>query len=213
MTRDELGRRLAARIADGVCWVSEAPIPVFEESSDGAAEISCTWPSEAASGATGVAFRLDKMGFPFLRQRKAVDWLLLLHFTDGSIDAHLIECKRTVGADQWREIKLQMASSVTRGLALAGALGVQIRRFHAYTAYRNDRLSTHRSPDPVFIRLPIGPGAVAREEPAETRGARLGQLDWEAAEILLEGVSPRVSHVRVPLDPGTGSGQVELSVG
>jgi hypothetical protein len=205
VTREELARRLAARIEDGFCWVSEAPIEVFEETAGGEARVTCTLSSEGVC----LVFRLDEVGFPFLRQRKAVDWLVLLHVLDGSIDAHLIECKRTVSSGSWREIKSQMASSVTRGLALAGALGAQIRRFHCYTAYRNDRLST----DPVFARLPLGPGAVARAEPAETRGARLGHLDWEATEIVLEGMDTRVSHQRVPLDPVTGVGQVELSAG
>lgn len=206
MTRDDLAQRLLARIADGFCWVSEEPVEVFEESAEGEARVTCTRPG----GGLYLVFHLDDVGFPFLRQRKAVDWLLFVHDAEGAIDAHLIECKRTVNPSKWREIKEQMASSVTRTRALAGALGVEIRRFHGYTAFRNDRLSTRTAPDPVFTRLPLGPGAVARAEPAETRTARLGQLDWEAAEIAIGGVDAPVQHRRVPLDPASGVGQAEL---
>jgi hypothetical protein len=207
--RDQLANMLASRIADGVCWVSEAPIDIFEEASDGEAHVTCTF----APGSVGVFFRLEGMGFPYLRNQKSVDWLVLLHHTDGALDAHLVECKRTVNAQTWRKTKDQMASSVTRCLALAGALGAEIRRFHGYTAYRNDKLSAPRSPDPVFSRLPLGPGAVAREEPTETREARVGQRDWQAADILLEGFDTPVTHRRVLLDPSSGIGNVELFVG
>jgi hypothetical protein len=207
VTRDNLARRLAARIADGVCWVSEEPVDVFEEASGGEARITCAF----AAGEVGLIFRLDEMSFPFLRQKAAVDWLVLLHLPDGAFDAHLVECKRTVTWRKWHEIKGQMASSITRCRALAGALGGEIRRFHGYTAYRNDRLSTPRSPDPVFSRLPLGPGAVAQEEPAETREARAGHLDWEAGDLRLEGVGAVVPHRRVQLDPLSGVGSVVLS--
>ena len=206
MTRGDLVQSLAARIAYGVCWVSEDPVVLYEEALEGEARVTCALPP----GRIGLVFRLDRVGFPFLRQKASVDWLVLLHLPDGSLDAHLVECKRTVDAGRWRETRGQMASSVTRCLALAGALGGTIRRFHGYTAYRNERLSPPRSPDPVFARLPVGPGAVAREEPAETREARVGQLDWETDEIHLEGAGAPVPHQRVPLDPGSGVGRVDL---
>lgn len=208
MKRDQLASMLASRIAEGICWVSEDPIEIFEEASTGEAHVGCTF----SPGSVGVFFRLDMVGFPFLRQKKSVDWLVLLHHPDGSLDAHLVECKLTVNAQSWHKTKDQMASSVTRCLALAGALGAEIRRFHGYTAYRNDRLSAPRSPDPVFSRLPLGPAAVAREEPTETREARLGQRDWQADEIRLEGVGTPVAHRRILLDPISGIGKVELQV-
>jgi hypothetical protein len=206
VTRDDLASRLAARIADGVCWMSDDPVVIYEDATDGEARVTCTFPP----GGVGLIFRLDEVGFPFLRQRASVGWLVLLCLPDGSMDAHLVECKRTVNWRKWHEIKGQMAASVTRCLALAGALRVEIRRFHGYTAHRNDRLSVPRSPDPVFTRLPLGPGAVAREEPAETREARVGQLDWDADEIRLEEVGAAVPHRRVPLDPLSGVGRLEL---
>ncbi len=204
----KLANRLSSRFADGVCWVSEAPVDIFEEARDGEARVTCTF----SPGSVGVFFKLDAVGFPFLRQKKSVDWLVLLLHPDGSLDAHLIECKRTVSFRTWYEIKLQMASSVTRSLALAGALGAEIRRFHGYTAYRKDELSAQQSPDPVFSRLPLGPGVVARAEPAETREARSGQCDWEATEIRLEGVDTLVTHRRVLLNPSSGIGKIEFLV-
>jgi hypothetical protein len=208
MKRDQLANRLTSRIADGVCWVSGAPVELFEEASDGEARVTCTF----SPGSVGVFFKLDQVNFPFLRQKKSVDWLVFLLHPDGSLDAHLVECKRTVSWRKWYEIRIQMAASVTRSLALAGALGVEIRHFHSYTAYRNDEISARLSPDPVFSRLPLGPGVVARKEPAETREVRSGQRDWEAAEIRLEGVDVLVTHRRVPLASSSGIGNVELLV-
>jgi len=102
-----------------------------------------------------------------------------------------------------------MAGSITRSLALAGALRAEIRRFYCYTAYRNDRLSRRGAPDPLLARQPLG----SVSEPAETREARAGQLDWEVDEIRLEGVDTPVSHRRVQLDPASGTGRVELAAG
>lgn len=208
MTRDELDRRLTARIQDGFCWASEAPIEIFEENVTGEARVTCTF----SSGAVGLVFRLEKVGFPFLRQAKSVDWLVLVHLPDGGLSAHLIECKRTVNQGKWHDIKEQMAASVTRGLALAGALGSEIRRFHCYTAYRNDRVSPQRSPDPVLEKLPVGPAATTRGEEADVREARIGELDWYAAEIRLDGLDVHVAHRRVQLEQSSGFGRIDLSV-
>jgi hypothetical protein len=201
----DLERRIAERIADGYCQIGKAPIEIFEDAKEGQARVTCAF---SAAG-VGLWLRLDKVGFPFLRRQKSVDWLVLVHLPAGSMDAHLIECKTTMGSKQWLEVKDQMSSSVVRALALAGALEVQIRRFFCYTAYRHDRLSIRRSPDPFLMRQPLGSCA----EPAETRRARTGQLDWEADEIRLDGVGTPIPHRRVPLDPDMGTGQAELLAG
>jgi hypothetical protein len=114
-----------------------------------------------------------------------------------------------VNPDKWREIKGQMAGSITRSLAVASVLRAKIRRFYCYTAYRNDRLSRRAAPDTLFARQPLGSGS----EPAETRGARVGQLDWEVDEIRFEGLDAPVPHHRIQLDPASGTGRVELAVG
>lgn len=207
MTRDELGRRLAARIESGYCWACEGPFDLFEEIRGGEGRLTCTLPP----GACGLVFHLDKVGFPFLRQRTSVDWLVLVHLPDGWVDAHLVEFKTTVNAYKWHETKGQMTSSVTRARALAGALQAPIRGFFSCTAYRNDLLSARCSPDPVFARLPIGSGAVARGEPEETRNVRAGALDWQVGAITLDGLDGPVPHRRAPLDPASGVGQVELA--
>ena len=172
MTRDELERRLAERIADGFCQIGEAPIEIFEEAAAAKARVTCTF----TAARVGLTFQLDKVGFPFLRRQKSVDWLVLVHLPEGLVDAHIIECKTTMGVSTWLDVKDQMSSSVMRTLALAGVLEAQIRRFYCYTAFRNDRLSVRRSPDPLLMRQPLGSGV----EPTETRPARAGQLDWEA---------------------------------
>jgi hypothetical protein len=206
VTRDELGQRLAARIAEGFCWVGEEVVEIFEDSADGEARVTCALPP----GGVGLVFRLDRVGFPFLRQRSAVDWLLFVHLTDGSVDAHLVEFKRTVNPFKWREVKEQMASSVTRTRALAGALGVEVREVHCYTAFRRDFLSLPATLAPVLVRSPVGSEEVARAEPAETHTGRLGQRDWGAPEISIDGVDTPVLHRRIQLDPTTGVGQTVL---
>jgi hypothetical protein len=204
--RDDLTSRVAARIKDGLCWASEDPIEVFEDAKEGEARVTCTASAESLC----LVFRLDRVGFPFLRPQKSVDWLLLVHLPDGSLDAHLVECKRKVNAHTWSDVKSQMAASVLRSFALVGALNATIRRFYGYTAYRHDNLAPSRSPDPIFARLPIGSGVVAGQEATETREARLGQMDWESPEILLQGVEAPITHRRVQLDQASGKGQTAL---
>ncbi len=206
MKRDDLTSRVATRIKEGLCWASEEPIEIFEDVREGEARVTCT----ASVDGLCLVFQLDRVGFPFLRQQKSVDWLVLVHLPDGSMDAHLVECKRKVNAHTWSDVKSQMASSVVRSFALAGVLNASIRRFYAYTAYRHDNLSARRSPDPIFARLPVGSGAVAGQEGTETRQARLGQLDWEAPEIVLQGVDAPLVHRRVQLDQASGVGRMEL---
>jgi hypothetical protein len=206
MTRDELGLCLGARIAEGYCWVCEGLVEIFENIVGAEGLVACTLPSAGV----GLIFQLDKVGFPFLRQQKTVDWLLLVHLPDGSIDAHLVEFKTTVGLTTWRDVKEKMASSVTRARALVGALGVALRDVHCYTAFRNAKLSVPVARNPALTRGLIGSEDVVRAERADTRTARAVQLDWEAPEISIDGVDTPVLHRRIQLDPTTGVGQTVL---
>jgi hypothetical protein len=207
VTVADLGKRLDARIGDGFCWVSQAPISLYEELSDGEAQVTCAFSPDAVC----LVFKLDRVAFPFLRPQRSVDWLLLLCHPDGLIEAHLVECKRKIDSKSWRDIKEQMSSSIIRALTLGGALGVEVARFFCYTAFRNDRISSRSSPDPVFAKIPIGPAEVAAAEPAASREARAGGFDWRGATIRIGTIDADVPHEKVQLDVATGVGRIDLA--
>jgi hypothetical protein len=122
------------------------------------------------------------------------DNAFLIHRADCHREAHVIECKKTINADEWIKAKRQIHSSLVRLAALAGVMDVRITRYVCYTAYREDRLEVRRNADPILFKVPIG-GAL---DPVVE-----GQLDWFGDSLDLGGFLTGVPHRRLQVDPAT----------
>jgi len=179
-----------------LCAVHTGTVPVRETDKDGFADVSCTLPA----GAVCLRWDIEKVAFNFLRDaRTAADGALLVVRGDGSVEAHVMECKRTVDHDEWAKAKRQMRWSLARLRALAGVLGVTIDRTCCYIAYREETFST----DPGLVKLMLGD-----VDDPETRLLR-EQFDWPDATIDLGGYPRRWPHRKVRLD-GAGHGSIDL---
>lgn len=151
--------------------------------------------------------KLHRDGFGFLLKRDNADGSFLLRYADGSVDAHIVECKRSVGDDEWRKAKKQMRWTFSRLLALVGSLGISIRSATFYTAFQNDCLQPDSAPDLIPEKLPVG------EEPPEellpddvAPGYR---LDWEDLSIKLDGYDGVFRHHKIVLN-ANGVADVDL---
>ncbi len=86
---------------------------------------------------------------------------------------------------------------------------MRLERAVFYTAFRNDRLSTVSSPNPILAKVPIE----TDPPPEDVRNldrARQLQLDWENDDITLGDFDGRFAHNKIELD-GLGNGSIGLS--
>ena len=178
-------------------------VTIAEQAVAGEAKVECSLPSESLC----IQWNFHG-GFPFLKVDKNADGALLIQRNDGTHEAHVMECKRTVDQTKWSEILQQMRWTLSKLMALAGALGVHLDRAVFYTAFRNDRLSTVSSPNPIFAKLPIETDAPA-EIVRDIGRARQLQIDWENDDISLGDFEGRFAHRKIELD-GDGNGAIGL---
>jgi hypothetical protein len=202
--KGDIAERLAALVKTGLSREVRAPekAVVVERERSGEAHVEFTLPE----GYTCVVWNLSTGLFGFLREDKNTDGVFFLCRGDGRVEAHIVECKKTVDSSKWSIAVQQMRWTLTKLLALAGALGVTLSRVVLYTAFRFDKLSADSSPNPIAARRTIEPRS--EESAAETAfndAARL-QSAWEDGKVLLRGVQGELEHHKIELDKATGRG-------
>ncbi len=213
-------QRLAAHMRDKVTTKMSGEMPLYllvrhpdkavvvEQEVAGEARIECSLPE----GALCVQWSLPTGLFQFLKEEKNADGALLLWRDDGSHDglfeAHVMECKTTVDQKTWNKVLQQVRWTFLRLRAVAGALGVPIQQVTFYTAYREDKLSSTSSRNPLVPRNPI----TSRFAPPDERIERPRQLqmDWENDDITLGDFDGRFAHTKIALD-GRGNGSIRLA--
>jgi hypothetical protein len=173
-------------------------VVVRERQNEGRAEVRCTVPESARC----IVWDIEKGLFPFLRSNECADGALLIERSDGAFEAHVVECKRTIQQDSRSKAKKQMAWTLVRLHALAGALGRRLERAMLYTAYYADQLSK----DPGLLKVPVGTAGALTEEDAAAVEALEGQFDWPEAEIELRGFDGRFPHRAICLNDAASEG-------
>jgi hypothetical protein len=171
---------------------------VGEPNEKGFAEVFCRFPESFWA----ISWRQEEADFALLANRKHADGAMLVVRPDGAIEVHVMECKETVSASDWRKVLLQFEGSVIRLLAIVGALGERVERVVLYTAFRTDGLSLEASPDAVLLELPLGGD--------ESTSARTDR-SWMLSDIHLCGWSSTFPHVKVQKDP-EGRARIDLQV-
>lgn len=180
---------------------------VVEQEKSGEAKIECSLPE----GAVCIQWNLQDGLFLFLKGTRNADGALLIWRDDGSrdglLDAHIMECKKTVDQSKWNDILQQLRWTFMRLRAVSGALGVPLRRVTFYTAYREDKLSSDSSRNPVLPRNPITSRFATPDDTIER--PRQLQMDWQNDDITLGDFDGRFAHCKIELD-GVGNGSIAL---
>ena len=204
---DELPARIATLFApprgeSARFQIVQGPGEVFVEEmqKEGAARIACRFPE----GFVAIPWRLQSGDLRPIGSEKNADGALLLLRPDGGIEAHVMECKQTITSSKWKEVLEQLAWTVIRLLAIAGALHERVARVVLYTAFRNDDLSLDDAADPVQYKLAI--------EEAEASPMVRRDLQWMSPDIELPGWASRFPHVKVQKDE-RGHAALDLRLG
>ena len=92
---------------------------VVEREDAGEAHVELTLPE----GCTCIAWKLGTGRFNFLQVDKNTDGAFFLYHVNGRVEAHIVECKKSVDRSHWGKAVEQMRWTLTKLLALAGALG------------------------------------------------------------------------------------------
>lgn len=200
--RDDLRERLATLFAlagNSPRWsIAEGPgeVIIEEEAKDGRATIRCRFPG----GFRVISWRHKQGDFSPIASDKNADGALLVVRPDGVLEAHVMECKQTVSASEWRKALQQHEWTVIRLLAIAGALHERVERVVLYTTFRRDALSPEESPDAELFKLPL--------EDGENESARRDR-SWMLHEVSLPGWASLFPHVKVQKDD-QGNASIDL---
>lgn len=186
-------------------WVrAPARVLVEETEAEGEAALDLGLPD----GTTCLVLHLPTGLFGFLAEDKNADGALLLVLADGSVEAHICECKKTVDSSQWTKALRQMTWTLVKLRALAAALGEQLAGAVFYTAFREDSLAEDSSPNPAGAERIVGVPESAPE--AELDVGRRNQLQWMRDGLRLRGFEGAFRHHKIKLDP-RGAGAAEIA--
>ncbi|MCB9552834.1 MAG: hypothetical protein H6705_13310 [Myxococcales bacterium] len=179
-------------------------VTVEESADEGRARVRFTAPA---------GWRLERLAithrhpFDWLSNRKAADGIVLARRPDGIWEAHIVECKGTMGDGNWRKVREQHQGSRIRLDALCGVLGITVERIVLYTAFRDDKMGV-ASPEPLLTKLLVGAtGTLAHSHP-DVVAARVA---WHTGEVTLQGFPP-LPHRRVALTVRDDTGYATVSL-
>lgn len=194
MLSESLRDRLVTWFHKEAYQESDRQLIVKEPKKAGEAEVTVTLQRYS------IAFNnMEKSRLSCFKNAKCADGIIFEQLNDGNWNLHVMECKRTMKADEWEKTKQQFEGAILNAHALAGVLGIQgFSNIYCYTAFRHDRLTPASSPDPVFAKLLVGVPTTASPS-----------FDWEKDRVKILSL-PRVQHKKVQLDPATGTGTTEL---
>lgn len=145
--------------------------------------------------------------FDWLSLRKAADGIVLACRPDAIWEAHIVECKASVGMGAWEKVREQFRGSRIRLDAICGVLDIDLAQVMLYTAFRHDRMGLG-SPDLALIDTMVGPPA---PHDAGVDHAKAAAMAWRAPTITLPGFPP-FPHRRVPLTVRDDTGYATVSL-
>ena len=205
----DLEQRLRAAIHRTLFRAVRAPdgVRIEETESDGRADVQLTPPE----GALCIEWKIQSKIFGFLKDTNNADGAFFLVAGDGTVEAHIVECKRTVTQDAWSHAKRQMRSTLLRLRALAGVLGVDIAKVVCYTAHCDDQLEPDSVPEPAEGKISLGDDPPAPEDAEDLETVRR-QFDWDGDVVHLPDFASPIPHRKLPLEQvdGVGTGTFRL---
>jgi hypothetical protein len=190
---DELRERLETLFVStrkGPRWTfvdGPGEVVVREKEKKGFAAVGCRFPA----GFRVIDWHHELGDFSPIASDKNADGAMLVVRPDGALEAHVMECKETVNASEWKRALEQLEWTLIRLLAIAGALHERVERVVLYTAYRRDALSLDESPDAELFKLPLddGENEIVRRD-----------RSWMLSEVSLRGWASPFPHEKVQKD-------------
>ncbi|ARU59954.1 hypothetical protein CBW65_01925 [Tumebacillus avium] len=169
-------------------------------SEDGEANVSCILPAVQAYVLT-----LEGKACAHLKKEKCADGMLLLEYSPGHWELHIVECKRTINRSKWGKVKYQFVASIQRAMAMLASIGIYPDKIKLYTAFREDPIQAEIEANPVFDKIGIeGWRALAPE-----KKEKLQFIDWLETGIEI-WTKEFIPHEKVELDEeGNGTLQIQ----
>jgi hypothetical protein len=111
MRRGDLEARLKVWLKPDL-WKKRAGVVLVEETSEGGKALV---KFELPPGEEGIQWHLAGSSlFPVLKEEKNADGVFMLKSPRGGWEAHVVECKKTVGTRTWRDAREQMRWTIAR---------------------------------------------------------------------------------------------------
>jgi hypothetical protein len=142
-------------------------VPVTETAEDGAGTLSLTMRAKS------LAVRLHRT-IPWLSEGKCAD-AIVFEFLPERLIIHVIELKKQVKLDTWRDMRRQLRGAFHNALALAGVLQItSIDEIQIHVAYTADLVTARESAVPSSLKQGVG------------RKPRADARDWETRRMQID---------------------------
>ena len=176
--------------SEDYCEVSESVVHVRERESPGSATLRCTTNSLA------IAFNLHRKPFSPLKNQQCADGIVFDRIDAASWRMHVVELKRTIRFNNWREMKNQFEGAILNGYALAGILGIKhLTQVICCSAFRYNAIDSN----PNLYKASSG-SPVSASIPLDWRHDRLEMLSLK-----------NIIHKKIRLDESSGEGTLDLT--
>lgn len=135
MFQEDVQKRLEL-LDSGAIDVSRKQMHLTEKTEAGYAELKLEIYSPC------ILFRnLEKKKLQYFKNQKCSDYVMFEYVKERWF-LHIFELKRSIGKNEWIQVKKQFMGALQNALALAGVLNIEINMEHVcvYTVFRNDKL-------------------------------------------------------------------------
>lgn len=134
MFQEDVQKRLEL-LDSGAIDVSSMQMHLTEKTDAGYADLQLELYSPC------ILFRnLEKKKLQYFKNQKCSDYVMF-EYTKEQWFLHIFELKRSIGKNEWIQVKKQFMGALQNALALAGVLNIKIKLEHVYvyTVFRNDK--------------------------------------------------------------------------
>jgi len=131
----------------------------------------------------------------YLKTANVADGTVCEFVNESEIILHIAECKRTINTKNWEKVKLQFRGGIQNSYGLCGVLNKSVSKVVFYTAFREDKLNTRNTTNPILLKATLG----TKE--------KTSAIDWNQTKISI--LDREFEHIKIQLD-SDGKGQLKL---
>ncbi len=165
-------------------------VKVIEKNESGKAEVIFSSENDLLSICLSEDNRLK-----YLKIANVADGTVCEFISDNELILHITECKKTINSKNWEKVKLQFKGGLTNSFGLCGILDKTVSKVIFYTAFREDKLNSLNTPNPILLKSTIG------------NKQKTSAIDWDSSGVNI--LNTNFEHKKIKLDEN-GEGKYNL---
>ena len=122
----------------------------------------------------------------YINYNEVADGTVVEFLDESSVNLHVVECKKTITEQKWEKVKRQLKGGLVNSFGLCGLLNKSISKVVFYTAFREDKLDSINTTNPVLLKATIG------------TKQKTSAIDWNSSKVSI--LNKDFEHIKIKLD-------------